>query len=102
MESHVDETKCVINSSCLHKSDIPGVLLGDWDPNSFKILELKHWLTCRNVSTKGKQVDTLTSKNQALQILYLKHHAYKVSYTTMDRNPQKFDPHKIKQPYCIV
>ena len=28
---------------------------------------------------QSKQVDILISKNQALQILYLKHHAYKAS-----------------------
>ena len=40
------------------------------------------------------------SKNQVLQILYLKHHVHKI--ITMDRNPQKFDPHEIKQPYRTV
>ena len=40
-----------------------------------------------------KQVDILISKNQALQILYLKHiKLHKLA--TMDRNPRKFNPHK--------
>ena len=52
------------------------------------------------VKAKGqvKQVDILISKNQALQILYLKHiKLYKLA--TMDRNPRKFNPHKL---YCTV
>ena len=45
-----------------------------------------------------KQVDILISKNQALQILYLKHiKLHKLA--TMDRNPRKFNPHK---QYCTV
>ena len=45
-----------------------------------------------------KQVDILISKNQALQILYLKHiKLHKLA--TMDRNPRKFNPHK---RYCTV
>ena len=45
-----------------------------------------------------KQVDILISKNQALQILYFKHiKLHKLA--TMDRNPQKFNPHK---RYCTV
>ena len=40
---------------------------------------------------KLKQVDILTSKNQALQILYLKHHdnVYKTSYIIMDKKLTK-------------
>ena len=45
-----------------------------------------------------EQVDILVSKNQALQILYLKHiKLHKLA--TMDRNPRKFNPHK---RYCRV
>ena len=45
-----------------------------------------------------KQVDILISKNQALQILYLKHiKLHKLA--TMDRNPRKVNPHK---RYCTV
>ena len=45
-----------------------------------------------------KQVNILISKNQALQILYLKHiKLHKLA--TMDRNPRKFNPHK---RYCTV
>ena len=43
---------------------------------------------------KKKQVDILISKNQVLQILYLKHIA-KASYITMDRNPWNFNPYKL-------
>ena len=47
---------------------------------------------------KMEQVDILISKNQALQILYLKHiKLHKLA--TMDRNPRKFNPHK---RYCTV
>ena len=34
---------------------------------------------------KVKQVDILISKNQALQVLYFKHHVYKTSLITMDK-----------------
>ena len=45
-----------------------------------------------------KQVDILISKNQALQIIYLKHiKLHKLA--TMDSNPRKFNPHK---RYCTV
>ena len=45
-----------------------------------------------------KQVDILISKNQALQILYLKHiKLHKLA--TMDRKPRKINPHK---RYCTV
>ena len=45
-----------------------------------------------------QQVDILISKNQALQILYLKHiKLHKLA--TKDRNPRKFNPHK---RYCTV
>ena len=61
--------KCVTNSSCLRENDIPGASLGDRDPNSLKILELRHWLICRNASTKGiksdlvlRQVNEICSK----------------------------------------
>ena len=54
MESDVDGAKGVTNSSCLHENDIPGASLCDKDPNSLKIPELKHWMICRNTSTKGK------------------------------------------------
>ena len=57
MESDVDGDNLVTNSSCLHKNGIPGASLGDRDPNSLKIVELKHWLICRNASTKGKKAD---------------------------------------------
>ena len=55
MERHEDRTKCVINSLCLHESDIPRALLGDRDPQSLTIPELKHWLVCRNASINGKK-----------------------------------------------
>ena len=32
-----------------------------------------------NIELEEKQVDTLISKKQALQMLYLKHHVYKTS-----------------------
>ena len=35
------EKKCVAKPSFLRESDIPGASLGDRDPNSLKILELK-------------------------------------------------------------
>ena len=41
------EKKCVARSSCLRESDIPGASLGDRNPNSLKIPELKRWLICR-------------------------------------------------------
>ena len=45
-----------------------------------------------------KQVDILISKNQVLQILYLKHiKLHKLA--TKDRNLRKFNPHK---RYCTV
>ena len=44
-----------------------------------------------------EQVDILVSKNQALQILYLKHHVYKLSQV---RNLIKST--KIKHPYHTV
>ena len=45
-----------------------------------------------------KQVDILISKNQALQILYLKHiKLHKLA--TKDRNLRKFNPHK---RYCSL
>ena len=50
-------TKLSTNSSCLRENDIPGASLGDRDPNSLKIPELKRWLICRNASTKGKKAD---------------------------------------------
>ena len=50
-------TKLSTNFSCLRENDIPGASLGDRDPNSLKILELKCWLICRNASTKGKKAD---------------------------------------------
>ena len=37
-----------------------------------------------------EQVDILASKNQALQILYPKHHVYKTSKIIMDKNFTKF------------
>ena len=57
MENNVDGTKCVTNSACLCENDIPGASLGNRDPNSLKIPKLKHWLICRNASTKGKKAD---------------------------------------------
>ena len=55
-------------------------------------------VTCSDLKNIAKQVDILISKNQALQILHLKHiKLYKI--TTMDRNPRKFNPHK---QYCTV
>ena len=51
------EKKCVARSSCLRESDIPGASLGDRNPNSLKIPELKRWLICRNASTAGKEAD---------------------------------------------
>ena len=60
MENDVDGTKCVTNSVCLCENDIPGASLGDRDPNSLKIPELKHWLICRNASTKGKKADLVS------------------------------------------
>ena len=50
-------TKLSANSSCLRENVIPGASLGDRDPNSLKIPELKRWLICRNASTKGKKAD---------------------------------------------
>ena len=45
-----------------------------------------------------QQVDILISKNQALQILYLKHiKLHKLA--TKDKNLRKFNPHK---RYCAV
>ena len=44
-----------------------------------------------------QQVDILISKNQVLQILYLKHHVYKTQ-----QNPQKFDSHENYKPYHTV
>ena len=47
-----------------------------------------------------RQVDILISKNQALQILYLKHHVYiisKLSWIRNYRNPQKFDSHEMNK-----
>ena len=38
-----------------------------------------------------KQVDILIFKNQALQILYLKHCVYKLPWIRNLQNPQKFD-----------
>jgi len=57
MANNMNETNRVNNSSCLHEIDIPGASLGNRDPSSLKIPELKHWLICRNASTKGKKVD---------------------------------------------
>ena len=52
----------------------------------------------RFITVKKKQVDILISKNQALQILYLKHiKLHKLA--TKDRNLRKFNPHK---RYCTV
>ena len=48
-----------------------------------------------------EQGDILISKNQALQILCLKHHVYKASLI-IDINPRKFNPVKIKQRHCRV
>ena len=53
-----------------------------------------------HISKYLKQVDILISKNQALQILYLKH--ITLHKFTMDRNSQKFNLHKIKHIYCTV
>ena len=50
------------------------------------------------LQTQSKQVDILISKNQALQMLYLKHIKFH-KLVTMDRNPRKFNPHK---RYCTV
>jgi len=57
MGNNVNETNHVNNSSYLREIDIPGALLGNRDPSSLKILELKCWLVCRNASTKGKKAD---------------------------------------------
>ena len=46
------------------------------------------------------KVDILISKNQALQMLCLKHHVYKFSWIRNLQTTWKFDPHKIKNiPY---
>ena len=57
MENDVDKANCVNNSSCLYicENDIPGASLGDKDQSSFKILELKGWLTCRSALMKGRK-----------------------------------------------
>ena len=57
MDRDEDRTKYVTNSSFLCESDISGASLGDKDPRSLKIPELKRWLICRNASTKGKKAD---------------------------------------------
>ena len=50
------------------------------------------------ITCHRQQVDILISKNQAVQILYLKHiKLHKLA--TMDRNPRKINPHK---RYCTV
>ena len=54
-----------------------------------------------------KQVDILISKNQVLQIIYLKHHAYKTSKIIMEKKPknkpneihENLIPTETKQPY---
>ena len=55
MENDIDEANHVNNSSCLCENDIPGASLGSRDLRSLKILELKHWLICRNASMKGRK-----------------------------------------------
>ena len=70
-------TKLSNNSSCLRENDIPGASLGDRDPNSLKIPELKRWLICRNASTKGKKAnlvlrlanDNTTKEHQLIYLL---------------------------------
>ena len=49
---------------------------------------------------KRNKLIFLYLKNQALQMLYLKHHVYKTSIIIMDKkltSPQKFDPYKINK-----
>ena len=58
-----------------------------------------HSLLCaiRDIKVTVKQVDILISKNQALQILYLKKCVYKkhkFSWIRNLQNPRKFDLHK--------
>ena len=76
------------------------ISLGTIVPNS-RDRQGKLWLLKKQkmaLKTTLQQVDILISKNQALQILYFKHiKLHKLA--TMDRNPQKFNPHK---RYCTV
>ena len=52
-----------------------------------------------------KQVDILISKNQVLQILYLKHHVYKTSQIIMDTKLNKIHenliPLEINSHICM-
>ena len=41
-----------------------------------------------------QQVDIVVSKNQILQVFYLKHHVYKRHKLSWIRYPQKIDPHE--------
>ena len=63
------------------------------------LVVLLEYIDIFSLSDNMKQVDILISKNQALQILYLKHIKLHKLAATMDRNPRKFNPHK---RYCTV
>ena len=46
-------------------------------------------LATHGITVAVKQVDILISKNQVLQILYLRHYVYKATQITMDKKPTK-------------
>ena len=44
-------------SSYLSEKDVPGASLNGRDTAVLTVPQLKHWLQCRNASTKGKKAD---------------------------------------------
>ena len=50
-------TLCADSTQNLYEEDIPGASPADKDPKTLKVVNLQHWLQCRDMSTKGKKAD---------------------------------------------